>query len=46
MIEERKRNIEKFGDAYRDCVQRVPRINLLTGIIKQMHIKKGNKEEI
>jgi len=33
MIEEEKRNIEKFGDAYRDYMKRVPRINLLIGII-------------
>ncbi|MHC1569027.1 MAG: methyltransferase family protein, partial [Candidatus Syntropharchaeia archaeon] len=37
MIEEEKRNIEKFGDAYRDYMKRVPRINLIAGIIKQIH---------
>ena len=40
MIEEEKRNIEKFGDGYKDYIQRVPRMNLLVGIIKQMHHKK------
>ncbi len=35
MVEEEKRNIEKFGDAYKDYMQRVPRINLLAGIIRQ-----------
>jgi len=45
MIEEEKRNIEKFGDAYRDYMKRVPRINLIAGIIKQIHKKRGNKDE-
>jgi len=40
MIEEEKRNIEKFGDAYRDYMKRVPRINLIAGIIKQIHSKR------
>ena len=40
MIEEEKRNIEKFGDAYRDYMKRVPRINLIAGIIKQIHKKR------
>ena len=40
MIEEEKRNIEKFGDAYRDYMKRVPRINLIAGIIRQIHKKK------
>jgi len=46
MIEEEKRNIEKFGDAYGDYMKRVPRINLLIGIMRQIHSKKGNKEGI
>jgi len=46
MIEEEKRNIEKFGDVYRDYMKRVPRINLLIGIRRQIHSKKGNKEGI
>ena len=44
MIEEEKRNIEKFGDAYRDYMKRVPRINLLVGIMRQIHSKKEDKE--
>jgi len=40
MIEEEKRNIEKFGDAYRDYMKRVPRINLIAGIIRQINRKK------
>jgi len=44
MIEEEKRNIEKFGDAYGDYMKRVPRINLIAGIIKQMHSKRENKD--
>ena len=44
MIEEEKRNIEKFGDAYRDYMKRVPRINLIAGIIKQIHKKRRNNE--
>ena len=44
MIEEEKRNIEKFGDAYMDYMKRVPRINLIAGIIKQIHKNRGNDE--
>jgi len=40
MIEEEKRNIEKFGNAYRDYMKRVPRINLIAGIIKQISRRK------
>jgi len=40
MIEEEKRNIEKFGDAYRDYMKKVPRINLIAGIIKQINRRK------
>jgi len=40
MIEEEKRNMEKFGDAYRDYMKKVPRINLIAGIIKQIHKKE------
>ena len=43
MIEEEKRNMEKFGDAYRDYRKRVPRINLIAGIIKQIHSQRENK---
>ena len=44
MIEEEKRNMEKFGDAYRDYMKRVPRMNLIAGIIKQLHSKRENKD--
>ncbi|MCD6573904.1 MAG: isoprenylcysteine carboxylmethyltransferase family protein [Thermoplasmata archaeon] len=43
MIEEEKRNMEKFGDAYRDYRKRVPRINLIAGIIKQIYSQRENK---
>jgi len=43
MIEEEKRNIEKFGDAYRDYIRRVPRINLIAGIVK--HSKRENEDD-
>jgi len=41
MIEEEKRNIEKFGDAYRDYMKRVPRINLTAGIMRKYKWRKG-----
>ena len=44
MIEEERRNIEKFGDAYRNYMKRVPRINLIAGIIKQVHSKRESKK--
>jgi len=44
MIEEEKKNVEKFGDAYIDYMKRVPRINLIAGIIKQIHNKRENKD--
>ena len=40
MIEEEKRNIEKFGNAYMDYMKKVPRINLIAGIIKQIHNRR------
>jgi hypothetical protein len=46
IIEEERRNMEKFGDAYKDYMKRIPRINILIGIIRQMHGRKGNKGEI
>jgi len=44
MIEEEKKNMEKFGKAYRDYMKRVPRINLIAGIIKQIHSRRENKD--
>ncbi len=43
MIEEEKRNIKKFGNAYRDYMKRVPRINLIVGIIKHSKSKRKKK---
>ena len=40
MIEEEKRNMEKFGEMYRDYMKKVPRINLIAGIIRQIHSKR------
>ena len=39
MIKEEKRNVEKFGNAYRDYMRKVPRINLIAGIIRRMRSK-------
>ena len=41
IVEEDRRNIEKFGDAYRDYMRRVPRINLLAGIIKSARERRS-----
>ena len=41
IIEEEKRNMEKFGDAYRDYMRKVPRINLLAGIIKSVRERRS-----
>ena len=41
IVEEDKRNIEKFGDAYRDYMRKVPRINLLAGIIKSARERRS-----
>jgi protein-S-isoprenylcysteine O-methyltransferase Ste14 len=34
--QEEYHNIEKFGDAYRDYMKRVPRMNFLTGIVRML----------
>lgn len=39
MIEEERRNLEKFGDLYEEYMKNVPRINLLSGIIKSIRKK-------
>jgi len=41
IMEEEKRNVKKFGDAYKDYMRRVPRINLLAGIIKGIRERKS-----
>ncbi len=43
MMEEEKRNIEKFGKVYRNYMKRVPRINLIAGVVKQIRGKRENK---
>lgn len=40
MLDEERRNVEKFGDAYIDYMKRVPRVNLLAGFIKRMYRRK------
>ena len=40
-IQKTDRNeIEKFGDAYRDYMERVPKINFILGIIRQLQNRK------
>jgi len=41
IVEEDKRNIEKFGDAYRDYMRKIPGINLLAGIIKSARERRS-----
>ena len=41
IVGEEKRNVEKFGEAYRDYIRRTPRINLLAGIIRSMRERKS-----
>jgi len=40
IMDEEKRNKEKFGDAYTAYMQRVPRINLIAGIVRQIKAKR------
>jgi protein-S-isoprenylcysteine O-methyltransferase Ste14 len=48
MIEEERSDVEKFGDGYEDYMRRIPRINLLAGIVRQrrrrrkMETQEGN----
>jgi protein-S-isoprenylcysteine O-methyltransferase Ste14 len=44
IIEEEKKDIEKFGNTYRDFMQSVPRINFLAGIIRHYKKEKGKPE--
>jgi protein-S-isoprenylcysteine O-methyltransferase Ste14 len=41
---EEERCIERFGDAYKDYMESVPRANLLVGVIRLL--RRRNKEEI
>ncbi|MCD6363049.1 MAG: isoprenylcysteine carboxylmethyltransferase family protein [Synergistetes bacterium] len=45
MIEEEKRNIKKFGEAYGDYIKRVPRMNLVAGIIRQIRSRREDGNE-
>ena len=45
MIDEEKKNIEKFGNTYKDYMHRVPRVNLLIGIIRLIHKKNKDKRD-
>ncbi|MGQ4892776.1 MAG: methyltransferase family protein [Candidatus Njordarchaeia archaeon] len=40
MIEEEKENIKKFGEKYKEYMEKVPRINVFYGIIKHRKTKK------
>ena len=40
MMEEEKNDVEKFGDRYDDYMRRVPRINLLAGIVRERRRKR------
>lgn len=42
MCREEKNSIEKFGDDYRNYMERVPRINFVLGIIRLIRGKKKN----
>jgi len=41
IFDEEKRNREKFGEAYERYTQRVPRINLIAGIIRKLQSKNS-----
>ena len=45
IIEEEKRNIRKFGDAYKNYMKSVPSMNLFAGIFKQLTRKKEDRYE-
>ena len=40
--EEEKRLVERFGSEYEDYMQRVPRMNLILGIIRERRGRKNN----
>ena len=42
MVFEEERVILKFGDEYKDYMKRVPRVNLLSGLIRKIKRKKLN----
>ena len=39
--EEDKRLIEKFGDDYKEYIERVPAMNILLGIYRTWHLRRG-----
>lgn len=44
--EEEKRDIEKFSTAYEEYIKRVPRLNFLSGFIRQIRRKKEKEMNI
>jgi len=40
---EEKNNIEKFGDDYRKYMQRVPRINIVLGLVRLIHQRRNEQ---
>ena len=42
MRREEKSNIERFGDDYRNYMERVPRMNFVVGIVRLVRRRKGN----
>jgi protein-S-isoprenylcysteine O-methyltransferase Ste14 len=46
MGREEKKSIERFGDDYRNYMQQVPRMNFVTGIIRLVRRRRGNKGAI
>ncbi|RJX16325.1 isoprenylcysteine carboxylmethyltransferase family protein [Candidatus Bathyarchaeota archaeon] len=45
IMEEEKRNIRKFGEAYKNYMKNVPRMNLFAGIFKQLTRKREDRYE-
>lgn len=43
MLDGERRNIEKFGAAYKDYMKKVPRINLLAGVIREIRCKRRKR---
>ena len=44
-VEEEKINLEKFGDAYQEYQERVPRFNFLLGLIRKLTASRSTQEE-
>ncbi|WP_287588499.1 isoprenylcysteine carboxylmethyltransferase family protein [Candidatus Borrarchaeum sp.] len=43
--QEEQRNIGRFGDDYKHYMQKVPRMNLVVGIIRQVRRRKKNEND-